>query len=180
MLHYNRARCVWALQDPDLVEAINGVTEPDVDRWIFAVMDELPHDNFVQVIVTLWAIWYVRQQALHEQIFQSPHATHNFVMQYIKELEECKSKKSPIMVSTATRQPRTRWILPVHGVAKLRVDAVISRELNEGSYSAICRDSSGIFLGASAIRCTGITDPGTLEALACREALALTQDLSLS
>lgn len=35
-------------------------------------------------------------------------------------------------------------------------------------------------MGASTIRCLGVTDPATLEALAYREALALAIDLSLS
>ena len=38
----------------------------------------------------------------------------------------------------------------------------------------------GKYLGASAVRHTGINDPATLEALACREALSLALDLSLS
>ena len=47
-------------------------------------------------------------------------------------------------------------------------------------FSTICRDSSGQFLGASAIKIQGVTEPATLEALACREALALASDLALS
>lgn len=44
----------------------------------------------------------------------------------------------------------------------------------------MCRDASGLYLGSSAIRIRGITDPPTLEALACREALALATNLALS
>lgn len=47
-------------------------------------------------------------------------------------------------------------------------------------YSAVCMDYDGNYLGASAIRCACVTDTVTLEALACREALALTLDMSLS
>ena len=38
LLHYNVTRCVWALQDPDPVEVLNNVKEPDAKRWIFSVM----------------------------------------------------------------------------------------------------------------------------------------------
>ena len=37
-----------------------------------------------------------------------------------------------------------------------------------------------MYLGSSVIRCVGVTDPTTLETLACREALALALDLSLT
>lgn len=49
--------CVWASQNPDLVEAINSIREPDAKRWVFAVMDTIPSSEFTQVLVTLWAIW---------------------------------------------------------------------------------------------------------------------------
>ena len=60
------------------------------------------------------------------------------------------------------------------------MDGAVAKNLNEGTFSAVCRDSSGTYLGASVIRCRGITDPTTLEALACHEALALAIDLALS
>jgi len=49
----------------------------------------------------------------------------------------------------------------------------------EGIYNAICRDSTGKYLGSSAIKCQGVTDPTLLEALPCREALSLALNLSL-
>lgn len=69
---------------------------------------------------------------------------------------------------------------PAAGYAKIRVDGATSRSLNEGSYCAVCRDDMGKHLGSSAIKCAGISDPASLEALACREALSLALDLNLS
>jgi hypothetical protein len=37
----------------------------------------------------------------------------------------------------------------------------------------MCRDESGVFFGASAIKITGMIDHVVLESLACREDLAL-------
>lgn len=133
-----------------------------------------------QVPVTMWALWYARRQALHENIFQSPLSTHNFIMRYIRELEDCKPKKSAPHSAPNVVQPRQRWISPPPGFAKIRVDGAVSRDNLHGSFSAICRDSYGQFLGASAIKIQGVTEPATLEALACREALALASDLALS
>jgi ribonuclease HI len=38
---------------------------------------------------------------------------------------------------------------------------------------------NGVFLGASSLTIEGITNPAVLESMACREALALAQDLHL-
>ena len=48
-----------------------------------------------------------------------------------------------------------------------------------GAAAAFCRDNDGTYLGASVVVFVGITDPATLEALACHEALALAEDLAL-
>ena len=42
---------------------------------------------------------------------------------------------------------------------------------------AVCRDASGVYLGASAVVFNNIEDPEVLEVLATREALALAEDL---
>ena len=44
---------------------------------------------------------------------------------------------------------------------------------------AICRDNNGVFLGSSALVIVEIWDPTTLEAIACREAIALAEDLHI-
>ena len=76
LLHCTVARCVWALQDHDLVETLNSTREPDARRWLFSLLDTLSSAEFIQVAVTMWALWYARRQALHENIFQSPLSTH--------------------------------------------------------------------------------------------------------
>uniref|UniRef100_A0A8R7U541 RNase H type-1 domain-containing protein n=1 Tax=Triticum urartu TaxID=4572 RepID=A0A8R7U541_TRIUA len=48
-----------------------------------------------------------------------------------------------------------------------------------GSAAAVCRDDAGNYLGSSSLVIEGQTDPATLEAIACREALALAEDLLL-
>jgi ribonuclease HI len=50
----------------------------------------------------------------------------------------------------------------------------------KGIAAAFCRSSSGVYLGSSAVVFDGITDPASLEALACREGFALAADLALS
>lgn len=76
------------------------------------------------------------------------------------------------------RQPGqpTSWLHPLMGVVKIRVDGVVARSVREGSSPAICRDSEGNYLGASALKL--LVDLATMEAIACWEALALAAGLS--
>jgi hypothetical protein len=32
--------------------------EPSAQNWIFSMMESLDHEAFVEMAVTLWAIWY--------------------------------------------------------------------------------------------------------------------------
>jgi len=60
---------------------------------------------------------------------------------------------------------------------KINVDAAISKNLCRSVAAAIARDGAGTFQGASVLVVHGITDPETMEAIACREGLALASDL---
>ena len=73
----------------------------------------------------------------------------------------------------------TKWTVRSPGVAKIQVDEGLARNGNSGASATVCRDHTVLFLGSSAMVFTDILDPTTLEALACREALALALDLSL-
>ncbi|TVU28213.1 hypothetical protein EJB05_19722, partial [Eragrostis curvula] len=62
---------------------------------------------------------------------------------------------------------------------KINVDAALSKNSGISSAAAVARDKDGNFLGASALVVNGITDPEIIEAIACREGLALASDLVL-
>ena len=136
----------------------------------------LPQDDLVRVVVTLWAIWYARRKAIHEQNFQSPLSTHCFVSRFIAELGLVK----PLQKTTQVRRDQhPKWIPPPSGLTKINVDAATSKNSSLAAVAAVARDSPGLFLGASAVTFSGILDPETLEAMACREGLALASDLLL-
>jgi hypothetical protein len=72
-----------------------------------------------------------------------------------------------------------RWIAPAGDAAKVNVDGGISSLGEKGVAAAVARDKNGHFLGASVVFIAGLVNPVSLEAHACSEALALTQDLNL-
>jgi hypothetical protein len=119
--------------------------------WLFGLWNTLSGGQSVEVLVTLWASWYARGQAIHENEFLSPLSTHLFVSRYIEELQGY----------------------------DFMSDGAVAKSANKGAVAVVCGDEQGVFQGASALVFEGITDPEILEAYACREALALGEDLNL-
>ena len=81
------------------------------------------------------------------------------------------------------QQPKTlnlrHWIAPERGQFKVNTDAAVARTSCIGTVGAICRDNHGDFIAASALIIPNITEPETLEAMACVEALALGEDCGI-
>jgi ribonuclease HI len=61
---------------------------------------------------------------------------------------------------------------------KINVDAAVGKNTGFGSIAAVARDEDDVFRGASAVVLAGKSEAETLEALACREALSLAQDIN--
>lgn len=68
---------------------------------------------------------------------------------------------------------------PPAGFAKIHVDAGLMRSGEGGAAAAVCRDSNGQYLGSSSLVVNGVRDVATIEAIACRDALSLADDLLL-
>jgi ribonuclease HI len=167
---------VWALEQEEIVEHLSEMHEEDARAWVAALIKSVPHGDLIRVVVTMWAIWYARRKAIHENIFQSPLSTHSFVNNYVSDLLASKPPRA-VKASVQTRHPK--WLPPPAGCTKVNVDAAISKNLGRASVAAVARDQTGMFLGASGVVLEGITDVETAEAIACREGLALASDLTL-
>ncbi|TVU29544.1 hypothetical protein EJB05_21114, partial [Eragrostis curvula] len=72
------------------------------------------------------------------------------------------------------------WVAPPPNFMKINVDGAVAKTRNSGAVGAICRDRQGMFIAASARVFHGISEPATLEALACNEALSLALDCNIS
>jgi hypothetical protein len=84
LLGCNMASSVWALESK-LVQHLHSNSEPNAKRCPFVMLGSLPHDQFISVTITVWAIWTARRKAIHEDIFQSPLLRYGFVNTYIQE-----------------------------------------------------------------------------------------------
>ncbi|EMS57964.1 Acid phosphatase 1 [Triticum urartu] len=87
--------------------------------------------------------------------------------------------KSPGKALVASRIDTVRPKAPPAAYAKVHVDAAVAKIENRGAAVAVCRDTDGNYMGSSVLVVHGITDVAILEAIACREGLALAQDLML-
>lgn len=71
------------------------------------------------------------------------------------------------------------WIRPSAGLAKINVDAIVSKNPGPVSTAAVARDEGGNFLGGSAPVMEGDTKAKVVEPVTRREGLALASDLGL-
>jgi ribonuclease HI len=171
------SRAVWALADEDVTEHLLCSGEEKARDWLSVLMATLPHTDQTTVFVTLWSIWHARRKAIHEQEFRSPMSVHMFVERYVADLGKAYAHQ-PRRASPGDGGRAPRWIPPPAGVMKINVDAAVSKNTGLGTVAAVARDAEGVFCGASAVVLPGKTDAETLEALACREALSLAQDIN--
>jgi hypothetical protein len=168
---------VWALVDEELAEHLTAHNTGDAKQWIFHLIETLKHEEFVKVLVVLWAIWTARRKAIHEGIFRSPLSIFNFVMNYLQELQIAMPVTVKKKVLPIPNRRSQRWTVLKDGCLKFNVDGAQAKVSKRGACAVVCRDDAGRFQGSSAVVMDGISDPPTLEALACLEALSLAQDI---
>jgi ribonuclease HI len=132
------------------------------------------------MVVTLWSVWYARRKAIYEAIFQSPQQTIMFVNNFIAELEQLPGEVVRPSVQPASVVQAQRWLPPTVGAMKINADGAVAKNRHGGAVAALCRDANGNYLGSSAVVFQGTNDPVILETYACREALALAEDLSIT
>ena len=101
----------------------------------------------------------------------------SFINRYLQDLETTAASLPKAYGGALQRRVRRGWLPPAETEVKINVDGGLSRSGNKGAAAAICRDCNETFLGASAVVFDGLSDPASLEAWACNEALALAQDL---
>jgi len=109
----------------------------------------------------------------------SPLSTRYFVKSFLSYLELVKYV-APLGASKQHQNvQKVPWIPPLTSFMKINVNAAISMNSSKASATTVARDSSGGFVGASVVVTKGISDPEIVEAVACRESLALAMDLML-
>ena len=179
LLHCTVSRCVWALVDEEITELLATLRISDPKHCALFMCCNIPQVEGIKILATCWAIWHARRKAIHEGVFQSPLSIMAKVNQLIQELETINGIKPEGMKKFQTKQKSQRWLAPEQGLYKINTDAAVDRVGSKGAIAAVCRGNQGEFIAASAMVIPNITEPETLEAMACLEALALAQDCAI-
>ena len=120
------ARCVWVLNDEGLPELAISNHTIDAILWLFWLFDTLNEQELAKVLITMWAIWWARRRAIHDNEFQSPLSTWCFITRYLQDLEIAVKQKNPIAMTNVGARPRHKaWIPLEEGEAKFNVDGGI-------------------------------------------------------
>jgi hypothetical protein len=81
------AKCICVLKDDDSILPIYGDEATDPKQWLFSLNKSLNQRQFIEVLVTLWVIWWARRKIIHEGEYQSPLSMHAFINRYMAEPE---------------------------------------------------------------------------------------------
>ena len=122
--------------------------------------------------------WYACRRLIHDGEEQSPLSTYMFVRRFLEDLSQT-PKPAGGQPKKYPKVDGPKWLAPPGGYAKLNADAAVAKTGVGSALGVVCRSETGQFMGASALTLSGDYSPATLEAMACREALALAQDLDL-
>ena len=113
---------------------------------------------------------------MHKNIYQSPLSTHQFIANFVASLQLMKPQGR---VRLEAQQSLVRWIPPPSELMKINVDTALAKNSRVIAAAAVARDAMGKFLVASAVVMEGLLEPNTVEAIACKEGVALASDLVL-
>ena len=90
------AKYVWALLDEELVEHMIAINVDNERLWLAKLQTTTKKEDYVKALVALWAVWWVRKRAIHEQEFQSPLSTLCFINNYLAELALIPKKREKV------------------------------------------------------------------------------------
>jgi hypothetical protein len=110
------SRSVWALVPGTVTGHMEWTSEPDPKQWIFTMIRSQNHEELTRCFLTLWAIWFARWKAIHENVFQNPLSTHMFVESMMRDLELTvtrSTKKSAPVKNVELMRPK-RIYFPEH------------------------------------------------------------------
>ena len=72
LIECSMSRCVWALSDEDILEHMLSNRTDDARLWIFWLFETTNQHDLAKILVMMWAIWWARRKAIHDNEYQSP------------------------------------------------------------------------------------------------------------
>ncbi|KAK8694332.1 hypothetical protein V6N13_071886 [Hibiscus sabdariffa] len=140
-------------------------------QWLASVYKKLSCYQRKLLIVSFWAIWFMRNKKKHEGTKESAWQTINFISTQMREFEA-------VAVGVDHRQkPLPRWTPPRSGIIKANFDASIDAARHSSVAGIVLRNSEGLIMGAGTFPFPHVSNVEMAEARACEKAVSLCKDL---
>ncbi|KAL4366884.1 hypothetical protein GQ457_05G001920 [Hibiscus cannabinus] len=166
--------CSWSIQ---LLQALH-IEFPDPSQfldyrsWLSRFIINSDREKRVVIVITYWALWYARNQLVHEGIKQSIHKISAFVLAHVAELDIV----AALSLSSLPSVP-SRWSLPASGIIKINFDTSFLSSTKEAISGIVARDSTGLIMAACIIPHSDVNDAFVAEVKACESAVLFAIEL---
>ncbi|KAL4284008.1 hypothetical protein GQ457_16G028620 [Hibiscus cannabinus] len=166
--------CSWSIQ---LLQALH-IEFPDPSQfldyrsWLSRFIINSDREKRVVIVITYWALWYARNQLVHEGIKQSIHKISAFVLVHVVELDIVVA----LSLSSLPSVP-SRWSLPASGIIKINFDTSFLSSTKEAFSGIVARNSTGLIMAACIIPHSDVNDAFVAEEKACESAVLFAIEL---
>lgn len=161
-------------------------------EWLAQTLCDLPDTERMELMMTLWRCWHVRNEMTHDKRPPPVEVSKRFLLSYVDSLigtqnhpsaDPVKGKQvvdavvpcMPIshVQTTCVDGPRPRWVPPQAGWTKLNVDGSYCASSGTAGAGMILRDSAGEIIFSSCRELRTCAEPLEAELHACMEGLNL-------
>lgn len=101
----NIASSAWAISDRDLYASVSVDGTHDARLLLFELIKGMSSENFARGLMILWAIWWARRHAVHENEFQSSVSTHTFINRFMDDIHNVEEKSPEARTSSPINTP---------------------------------------------------------------------------
>lgn len=122
-------------------------------------MEYISHAEFIEILITLRAIWSSIRKAIHEVDYRSPAPIHSFLRSLVAELDTVQEEEGTRQSVAAHVDVVLNWIPPLAEFVKYSINGGSAKTQRKGDSVVVCRDHQGTYMGSSARVFINITDP---------------------
>ncbi|XP_071685472.1 uncharacterized protein [Lolium perenne] len=180
---------IWHLPAVELMPSTNS-------EWVLHMLDGKTETKRVMIMMTLWRIWYCRNEVIHKKPAPSIESSRHFLSSYLESILTIKQfpnanpakgktvvtwERSKVMSKKRleTHVPPLRpWRKPPEGRVKLNTDGSFCEEPGVGGAGMILRDAEGQIIVSACKLLNPCQSPLEAELEACCDGLALALEWS--
>jgi ribonuclease HI len=139
-------------------------------QMLFHILEELDIKVLCQIIMTLWAVWWKRNQVCWQGKIPTTYEVNRRAREHYNEWIKARIVQQNNSSNSMAADSRV-WTKPPSGMLKCNVDAACYNELNTYCITACVRDAQGRFVKAYTRWFEGKPEISEAEALGVLEAL---------